>query len=605
MKQLNTSAAFSLFISITILFCFSCKKETKVAPEEPRFFSPSEPKAIVFNDSTIRVSWKDNSNEEVSYQVQRKVGTDPFKLLKETAPNDTVLLDVDVSPNTLYTYRVRAIGKSAETSFSDEVTAKLDLPIPVLTSAIIDDSKVKLTWTDNSVLESGFVLERSKDGQQFVTLAEPGKNIQTYTDTTIKINTTYTYRIKARNKTTETNYSNIVTAKANFQAPALNYGLPGGNVINLLWTDNAVFEKGYIIEQSINDGDFKELTRVDSQVLAYKIENLQPVKKYAFRIKAYSAKNISGYSNIDRIYYNDKNYTSAEFYQGEKVLEGQITLSPSTYQIATTGSYSRNVILVNRSSHTTSTIATNHTGGAYSVKFSPDNANLLVSGGHDGNIEVWSPNSRTLTKTTNTGMEAVYCLTFNKSGTLLAAGGTGSSKILVYDFPAMTLKYTLTTDNHNVRDVLFYENDTKLISCGNNNKVQIWNLTNQQLERTLTGHTGHVGSIDLNANSSLLASASYEDETVRVWNPEGGLIQTIFNSANISSVFFDQNDNIYFTDYGGKLSIVNKSGVKLFDTSVESSIYFADFNKEAKIMVSYNANGGINVFQNVPVWMGY
>lgn len=535
------------------------------------------------------------------------MGTEAFKLVKEVAPNDTVILDSDVIPNMVYTYRVRAIGKSSETSFSDEVTVKLDLPIPILTSTVVNDSEIKLTWTDNSALESGFVLERSINGQAFITIAEPGKNITSYSDKTIAVNTTYNYRIKAKNKLTVTEYSNLVNAKINFQAPLLSYHLVSGNTIDLSWIGNSEFETGYVVEQSINGEDFTELTKVNSQVLSYRIENLQITRRYAFRVKAYSMSNNSLYSNIKKVFYNDKRYIVTESYNGESSVEGQVALSPSTNFIATTNYFSENVMVSNRINRNTIRLSTGHKNGGYSTRFSVDNAFLLVTGAKDGNIEMWNTNTLTLFKTVQTDMEAIYSLTFNKTGTLLAVGGTGGSKILIYNFPAMTLKSTLTTDNRNVRDILFYENDSKLISCGNDNKIHVWNLGSLKVETTLIGHNGHIGTIDLNANSSMLVSGSYEseDKTIRIWNPRGGLIRTISNPSSITSVFIDLNDTIYFTDSEGYLRVIDKFGAKLYEVSVGSPIYFADFDESTKVLVTYSANGKTNVFQNRPIWMEY
>jgi WD40 repeat protein len=607
MSHKKSIAFISTTLIISLLFFFGCKKEKPEVVEEPKFFTPSELKASVFSDSTIRVNWKDNSNVEVSFELQRKDGTGSFKTVKETVANDTVFNDINVVPNILYTYRVRAKSKSAETSFSEEASVKLELPSPILTLLAIDDSKVKLTWTDNSVLETKFILERSENGQAFVVIAESGKNTQSYIDNTIVVNTEYRYRVKAINQFVETDYSNNAAIKLNFSAPTLSLRLSTENSIDLLWNDNSQFEKGYIIEQATNDGNFVELAKVDSPALSYKINNLQINKRYAFRVKAYSNKNTSAYSNIKKTYYNDKRYIITETYNVERAVEGQISLSPSKNLIATSSYYSKNIVLVNRINGAINTINTTHKEGTYSVKFSKDEKYIISTSAQDGNVEIWNINTRTLYKTITTGMEAAFCLAFNKSGNLLAVGGTGASKILIYNFPSMALKYILTTDNHNVRDLLFYDNDTKLISCGNDNNIKFWNLGSLQIEKTFTGHTGHIGTIDLNSNSSLLVSGSYEDtdKTIKIWNTGGGITQSIANQFGITSVFFDANDYIYSTDYGGHLRVISKSGDIAFETSVSSPILFADYNREYSIITLYSADGQINVLQRSPMWMEY
>jgi WD40 repeat protein len=601
----NITLLFSL-----IFFCqfiYSCKKEEKETPEEPKFFSPSGLKAIVFSDSTIKISWKDNSNIETSFQVQRKDGSGQYRLIKEVPANDTVFIDSDVAPNLLYTYRVRAENKSIETSFSDEASIKLSLPIPVLSSTAIDDSSIKLSWTDNSALESGFVLERSTNGQPFVTIATPAKNVQSYADNTIQVNVDYRYRIKAKNILTETDYSNIVTTKIQFNAPGLNCSLPGGNTVILTWSNNSQFEQGYIIEQAFNDGAFTAIATVATPLLTYKIENLDISKKYAFRVKAYSAKNTSAYSILKKVYYNHSRYIVTERYPAQQAVEGQVALSPSANLIAASGYYSRNVVIANRSIHSTSILSTGHIKGTFALRFSPDNQYLAITSAGDGNLEIWNVTAQTLYKTAATGMEATFALAFNSAGNLLAVGGTGTSKILVYNFPSMTLKYTLATDNSNVRDLLFYENDTRLISCGNNDKIQFWNLGTLQLEKTLAGTPGHIGTIDLNADAGLITSSSYDatSDQLKIWNTNGNLVRAINVGTGVSSTFFGPDNNIYCSDYFGNVQVIDQSGNILNKIPIGSPIYFADFNKTLKLLTTFSADGNINVLTNAPVWQEY
>ncbi len=64
-----------------------------------------------------------------------------------------------------------------------------------------------LTWNDNSITETAFVVQRSQNGGAWVNLAtiaspldQPNtKALRTYTDTTYKTNTTYQYRVVAQN----------------------------------------------------------------------------------------------------------------------------------------------------------------------------------------------------------------------------------------------------------------------------------------------------------------------------------------------------------------------------------------------------------------------
>jgi hypothetical protein len=58
---------------------------------------------------------------------------------------------------------------------------------------------ITLAWTDNSISETGFVIQRATDVGFTTNLATftVGKNVATYTDTTAVLGTTYYYRVEA------------------------------------------------------------------------------------------------------------------------------------------------------------------------------------------------------------------------------------------------------------------------------------------------------------------------------------------------------------------------------------------------------------------------
>lgn len=76
--------------------------------------------------------------------------------------------------------------------------------IPPAPSGLIatpfSDSQIDLTWTDNSLNESGFRIERKKgSGGTYNVIATVGANITAYSDNGLSSGTTYFYRIKAYN----------------------------------------------------------------------------------------------------------------------------------------------------------------------------------------------------------------------------------------------------------------------------------------------------------------------------------------------------------------------------------------------------------------------
>ena len=69
------------------------------------------------------LTWKDNSDNEAQFMIERKTGGGAFQALA-SVPFDTILYhDAPLTSGTTYTYRVMAMGKSghtAETKWSNE-----------------------------------------------------------------------------------------------------------------------------------------------------------------------------------------------------------------------------------------------------------------------------------------------------------------------------------------------------------------------------------------------------------------------------------------------------------------------------------------------------
>jgi hypothetical protein len=96
--------------------------------------------------------------------------------------------------------------------------------VPVAPSGLIaqavSSTAVILTWQDNSMNESGFVLERATDGTTFLPLATLPANSQNYTDPVPVAEGIYYYRVKALNTAGNSDFSNIAVAGTSTPTPA-------------------------------------------------------------------------------------------------------------------------------------------------------------------------------------------------------------------------------------------------------------------------------------------------------------------------------------------------------------------------------------------------
>lgn len=88
----------------------------------------------------------------------------------------------------------------------------------------IFSSALSLKWDDNSYNESGFILERSINGKQWININSMQPNTTSYIDVGLQNGTRYYYRIYAFNSSGKSSYSNIIYAD-----PTPSYDCSVGN----------------------------------------------------------------------------------------------------------------------------------------------------------------------------------------------------------------------------------------------------------------------------------------------------------------------------------------------------------------------------------------
>jgi PKD repeat protein len=196
--------------------------------------APSSLLAIAFTSDWINMTWTDNSNNEDGFAVERCRGTaafcganpSQFAEITRTGPNIDYHGDTGLPPGTTFTYRVRAFNVSGNSPYSNTSTATtLGGGPPAAPSGLTVTSapsgpraarntSLDLSWTDNSTDETSFLVERCQGAgcTKFGVHATLAANTVTYRDTNLPRGTTYRYRVKARNGSGDSGYSNIVTA---------------------------------------------------------------------------------------------------------------------------------------------------------------------------------------------------------------------------------------------------------------------------------------------------------------------------------------------------------------------------------------------------------
>jgi len=179
--------------------------------------TPTNLTATAVGTTRIDLAWTDASSNETRFEVERSANGAAFQGVAHLAAGATRHTDTGLAVATRYTYRLRAVNDngSSATSSTAQVTTGAGLPAAPsnLTATAVSSSRIDLAWTDNASNETGFRIERSRDGDDFDEVGTVGANVTAYAATDLAHNRNYWFRVRAYNATGSSARSNVARAK--------------------------------------------------------------------------------------------------------------------------------------------------------------------------------------------------------------------------------------------------------------------------------------------------------------------------------------------------------------------------------------------------------
>jgi hypothetical protein len=128
------------------------------APEPPA--APSNLTAATLSTTEIELGWQDNANDESQFEVQMREVGGSFASIGTVPANSEGAIAEFLTPDTPYTFRVRALNAGGASPFSNQASATTDAepePEPLPTECVPSDSvlcfnngrfHVEVTWKD-------------------------------------------------------------------------------------------------------------------------------------------------------------------------------------------------------------------------------------------------------------------------------------------------------------------------------------------------------------------------------------------------------------------------------------------------------------------------
>lgn len=176
--------------------------------------APTNLVAVGTSATGVRLTWTDNAVRETLYRIVRSTDGVTWTTVTSLLPNATAYTVVSLQPVTTYQFRVYALDGLTLSEPSNTATATtLDAPLAPsgLTASVGIVGSVALAWEDNSSHESGFKIERSVDGTNWVLIALLSPNWTRWNNFGTASQTTYHYRILAYDGFLLSDFSNVAT----------------------------------------------------------------------------------------------------------------------------------------------------------------------------------------------------------------------------------------------------------------------------------------------------------------------------------------------------------------------------------------------------------
>jgi Fibronectin type III domain len=188
-----------------------------------------------------------------------------------------------------------------------------------------NNARIVISWNDNSINETSFLIQRSTDGTLWVDagtdpspLDQPNTHgLRSFTDPTANASAAYLYRVVAQNTVgyldpngqmptvTATSQSDTLGVNKPAAPTTLTATLQAGPQVSLTFRDNATNETGFVIERSVNGGAFAKIAtapaRNNTGNVTFVDSTAVPGATNDYRVAAVNVAGMSAYSNTAQV----------------------------------------------------------------------------------------------------------------------------------------------------------------------------------------------------------------------------------------------------------------------------------------------------------------
>jgi len=286
----------------------STPSETATLDQVGRPAPPTELTATAPRATRVALTWKDNSDDEVAFDVEQRTGDSGAWTSAATVGADTAWATVrNLSAETAYSFRVGARNASG-VSWSEPVSVTTLAPAPDppsgVTATATGSTTALVTWIDNSDDEHLFrVQRRTGAGDKWVEAALANRDETSVEVRRLLPSTTYEIRVLAENP------------RGGLASPAVSLTMPpaaptdlsaaaaSSTSVTLSWTDASSDAASFVAEYKLKEAASWTAfgTEAASPATSLAVTGLTPGASYEFRVFAKNANGLSSPSNVAAI----------------------------------------------------------------------------------------------------------------------------------------------------------------------------------------------------------------------------------------------------------------------------------------------------------------
>ena len=273
--------------------CTDCGEVLKTAKIAQLKCATPKPIKVENVATGIKFTWNKVTGAD-NYEIYRKTGSGKWTKIATVKGNVTSYTDKTAKSGTTYKYSVAAKNEAGSSKYNTTGLSvrKLAMPTKITTTNVKNGITVK--W-GNVTGATGYYVMRKVGNGSWVKIATVKGT--TYTDKTVKSGVNYKYTIKAYYGNSVSVYNTTGLTIKCLADPVLKAPTSTKAGITFKW-GKVTGAQGYVVYRQTGNGKLTKIATVKGvSKVSYTDKSAKKGTKYTYKLKAYSGKTYSAYSN--------------------------------------------------------------------------------------------------------------------------------------------------------------------------------------------------------------------------------------------------------------------------------------------------------------------